>query len=187
MSSNGGVPERPNGTVSKTVVEETPPRVRIPAPPPPCFLKKGTKMDDKITSWDNIPSLEDLEFDWECQPDESFFQRGFVRMDDTELEFLLEVREVYARISTRHFLAKGKILDLSQGGTALLATRSIKIGEPVYIGFYLGKKKITTKAIVRNCADISKGFRLGIEFIDLKEDYYNYIENLYYTKILEKS
>ncbi len=34
MSSNGGVPERPNGTVSKTVVGETPPRVRIPAPPP---------------------------------------------------------------------------------------------------------------------------------------------------------
>ncbi len=33
-TSYGGVPERPNGTVSKTVVGETPPRVRIPAPPP---------------------------------------------------------------------------------------------------------------------------------------------------------
>jgi hypothetical protein len=38
MSSEGGVPERPNGTVSKTVVEETPPRVRIPAPPPICNI-----------------------------------------------------------------------------------------------------------------------------------------------------
>jgi hypothetical protein len=143
-------------------------------------------MADKKISWDDIPSLEDLEFDWECQPDEPFFERGFVRMDDAELEFLLEVKLVYVRIATRHFLAKGTILDLSQGGIALLATKSIKIGEPVYIGFYLGKKKITTKAIVRNCVDISKGFRLGIEFIDLKEDYYNYIENLYATKILEK-
>ena len=31
---NGGVPERSNGTVSKIVVGETLPRVRIPAPPP---------------------------------------------------------------------------------------------------------------------------------------------------------
>ena len=143
-------------------------------------------MDEKTVSWDGIPSLEDLEFDWECQPDESFFERGFVRMDDTELEFLLEVKVVYARIATRHFLAKGKTLDLSQGGIALLIPKSVKVGEPVYVGFYLGRKKITAKAIVRNCTDISKGFRWGIEFIDLKEDYYNYIENLYSTKILER-
>lgn len=32
--SNGGMPERLNGTVSKTVVGVTPPRVRIPVPPP---------------------------------------------------------------------------------------------------------------------------------------------------------
>ncbi len=31
---SGEVPERLNGTVSKTVVGETPPRVRIPASPP---------------------------------------------------------------------------------------------------------------------------------------------------------
>ena len=31
---NGGMPERLNGTVSKTVVGVTPPRVRIPVPPP---------------------------------------------------------------------------------------------------------------------------------------------------------
>ncbi len=36
---SGGVPERSNGTVSKTVVGGTPPRVRIPAPPP--LRRKG--------------------------------------------------------------------------------------------------------------------------------------------------
>lgn len=34
---SGGVPERLNGTVSKIVVGATPPRVRIPAPPPSYF------------------------------------------------------------------------------------------------------------------------------------------------------
>ena len=33
-TSSGGMPERLNGTVSKTVVGVTPPRVRIPVPPP---------------------------------------------------------------------------------------------------------------------------------------------------------
>ncbi len=33
-NKNGGVPEWLNGAVSKTVVGVTPPRVRIPAPPP---------------------------------------------------------------------------------------------------------------------------------------------------------
>ncbi len=34
LDSCGGVPERLNGTVSKTVVGAIPPRVRISAPPP---------------------------------------------------------------------------------------------------------------------------------------------------------
>ncbi len=44
MPSYGGVPERLNGTVSKTVVEETPPRVRIPAPPPNQSLIQSDKV-----------------------------------------------------------------------------------------------------------------------------------------------
>ena len=41
--SNGEVPERLNGTVSKTVVGVTPPRVRIPASPPANFLLYSEK------------------------------------------------------------------------------------------------------------------------------------------------
>jgi hypothetical protein len=37
MTANGEVPERLNGTVSKTVVGVTPPRVQIPASPPVSF------------------------------------------------------------------------------------------------------------------------------------------------------
>jgi hypothetical protein len=51
MATYGGVPERPNGTVSKTVVGETPPRVRIPAPPPFLIIldRLGARLIHKAT------------------------------------------------------------------------------------------------------------------------------------------
>lgn len=49
--SNGGMPERLNGTVSKTVVGVTPPRVRIPVPPPVVIPKKSDSIN---TPWDFV-------------------------------------------------------------------------------------------------------------------------------------
>src|SRR6266568_6927693 len=56
---------------------------------------------------------------------------------------------------------RGISLDISQGGLGAMVQGNLQIGEAVQIDFALGKRRLTTAAIVRHASNV----RCGFEFL----------------------
>ena len=137
-------------------------------------------------NWDDIPSLTDLEVDWEYTPENPLGRREWVRTSNIDLFRLLDAKEIKARLATKCFNDTGFLLDISKKGIALLLNRELKKGDLVNVGFFIGRHKVTSKGVVRNCTFLGENYRIGIEFIALKEEHASFIVGINSSRIYEE-
>ena len=131
----------------------------------------------KKVSWGNIPTLE-LEVDWEYSPENPLGKRSWVRISNIILHRFLGVENIKVKIVSSTLSKIGELIDISSHGLAVLVDKSIQVGTPVKVGLFLGKHKIISKGKVKNNSICENSFRVGIEFVELKEEDVSYITEL---------
>lgn len=122
--------------------------------------------------------------DWEYKPENSLGKRAFVRMKQGELSDLFKVREIFVKIATAQQTYTGRLLDISEGGVALALPALLAKDLPVKVGFFLGKTKIISTALVRHARKTDGQYTTGIEFVNLNKESAEFIAELYSAKIL---
>jgi len=129
-------------------------------------------------SWDDIPSLDGLEVDWEFEPENPLGKRAWVRIADNDLFPLLGVKTIPVKVVAKNFDRKGYLVDLAQSGLAVLLDAKLDVEQQVKIGLFLGKQKVLSRAVIRNVRAIDSRYRTGMEFVDLDKEYESYIISL---------
>ncbi len=143
-------------------------------------------MSEKKKDWDEIPSLEGLQMDWDYSGNDSLGNRRFERLTHGDVTEIFEVKAVPVRVATPEFTIDGTLSDVSGGGVAVILKKSIEAGRPAKIGLFLGRRKIISRVVARQSAEIQNGFRIGFEFKDISEEDSTYINGLYATKMLSR-
>ena len=140
-------------------------------------------MAEKKINWDDIPSLDGFEVDWEYEPENPLGKRAHERMKDTELYPVLGVSTIPAKVAAHEFEEKGSVVDLTPAGVAVSLSTMLDKDKPVMVGFLLGQQKIVSKAIVKNVQEIDGKYRTGLMFKDLKKEYADFIQGLFASRI----
>lgn len=135
-------------------------------------------MTKEKTRWDDIPSLVGLEVDWQFVPENPLGKRALVRIAKSDLYPLLEVKSIPIKVVAKNFDEKGYVVDLAQGGLAVLVHSPLTESQQVKVGFFLGQQKIVSRAVVRNVRAEQGGYRIGFEFVNLNQDYASFIAGL---------
>lgn len=144
-------------------------------------------MVDIKKNWDEIPSLGDLEMDWEYKAEAPLQKRKHERMTSQDVASLLGVRTIRARVATGRQTIDGLLSDICAGGMALILKSELSINQYVNIGFYLGKQKIVSKAVVKQLAPAQTNYKVGFQFQDINEEDSRYINSLYASKRLNRA
>ncbi len=139
---------------------------------------------EKTLCWNDIPSLEGLEIDWEYKPESALNKRAFARLNSADISGLFEIKEILVKVATVKKIYTGKLLDISEGGVSLSLPASLADNLPLKLGFFLGREKIVTKAVARHSYQTGTGYTTGIMFVDLNKESAEYIAGLYASKIL---
>jgi hypothetical protein len=135
-------------------------------------------MAKEKTNWDDIPSLDGLEVDWQFEPENPLGKRAWVRIVNIELFKLLGVKNIAVKVVAKNFDGKGALVDLAQSGLAVLLDTKLAESQQVKVGLFLGKQKILSRAVVRNVQDEEGRYRTGIEFAGLNKEYESFIAGL---------
>ncbi len=139
-------------------------------------------MTTEKVNWDDIPSLDGLEVDWQFEPENPLGKRAWVRIENRELLPLLGVKRIPVRVVTKEFDGKGYLVDLAQSGLAVLLDAKLAESQQVKIGFFLGKQKIVSRAVIRNVRADNGGHRIGLEFVDFEKEYETFIIGIISSK-----
>jgi len=143
-------------------------------------------MSDKKKDWDEIPSLDGLQMDWDYSGQDALAKRRFERLSDGDMTSIFEVKNVPVRVATSDFTADGILSDISGGGVAVVLRKELAIGQHVKVGFFLGRQKIVSQAIVKQSIQIQSGYKIGFQFDNIKEEDSRYINGLYASKALNR-
>ena len=146
-----------------------------------CNFRKDMKT--KIASWDQIPSIDGLKIDWDYEPENALGKRAWVRIGKADLRSFLTVESMPVKIVTRNIDKTGHLVDISIGGLALLLDTNLPDGQLTRIGISLGKRKIISRAIVRNVSSSKGKHRIGMEFVDLEKNDASFIASLISSKM----
>ncbi len=142
-------------------------------------------MTKQKVNWDDIPSLEGLEVDWQFEPENPLGRREKLRMARNELYPLLDVKSIPVKVVSKDFDEKGYLVDIAQSGLAALLKTQLVENQQVKIGLFLGKQKILSRALIRNIRDEKNGYRTGMEFVDLNKEYESFIVGLISSKVFK--
>ena len=143
-------------------------------------------MVKKKSSWDDIPPLDGLEVDWEYEPENPLGKRAWARMANRDLFFLFGVKSIPVKVVARNYDKTGYLLDISKKGVAVLLPAQLDCEQPVKIGFFLGDKKVMSRALVRNFSEVEGKYRTGLEFVGLEKNLETYIVGLSAAKGFQK-
>jgi hypothetical protein len=139
-------------------------------------------MTKEKVNWDDIPSLEGLEVDWQFEPENPLGKRTWVRIANSDLYPLLGVKNIPVKVVSKNFDGKGYLVDLAQSGLGVLLDTKLAERQQVTIGLFLGKQKVVTRAVIRNVRDENGRYRTGMEFVDFKKEYESFIVGLISSK-----
>ncbi len=139
-------------------------------------------MTEKKITWDDIPSVEGLEVDWDFEPETSLGRRAWVRMAKSDLLPLLDMKSMPVQVVTKNFEGKGALVDIAQRGLAVLLDTKLVVSEQVKVGLFLGKQKIMSRAVIRNVGTQLGRHRVGMEFLDIKKEYESFVAGLIASK-----
>lgn len=138
-------------------------------------------------SWDDIPSLEGLSMDWDYSPATASNKRSSIRMPAKSLAQLFESTEILARLAAEDQTYTVRVLDVSEGGMAVAIPVALAIDLVVSVGFFLGQRKIITKARIRHSRQAEDGFIIGLAFLHLDKEHAQFIRELYAAQVLSHS
>jgi PilZ domain-containing protein len=137
-------------------------------------------MGTNSKNWDSIPSLDEIEIDWDFEPENPMGKRAYSRLTAIELCRLFGVKNIPVVLVTEKCRVKMFLLDISQGGVSLQAkVADLKELQLVKIGFFLGKQKVISKGRIRNIRKDQDGVILGIEFVGLSEENNSFLSGIY--------
>ncbi|NLX19034.1 MAG: PilZ domain-containing protein [Desulfobulbus sp.] len=136
----------------------------------------------KKKSWDDIPSLEGVSMDWDYTPETARDKRAALRISASALARLFGVKEVPARIAAEGQTYTMTIRNLSEGGMAMHVPVVLPAGLVVTVGFFLGRRKVITKA--RVCHVQKPGNLTGFAFLQLGKETVSFIRGLYPSLVL---
>lgn len=141
-------------------------------------------MPDEKKGWDEIPSLDGLQVDWDYTADTPLGKRRFERLTVGDVTSIFEIKVVSVRVATSHFTIDGRLSDISGDGIAIMLKKRLEAGQHVKMGFFLGTQKIVTKAIVRQVTSVANGYKTGMQFHEMDSGDASYINSLYASKVL---
>lgn len=130
-------------------------------------LLAGSFMVEVKKSWDDIPSINNLQVDWKYEPDNPLGKRAYSRLSKEVLNSLLGTKKIPIKVVSADRDVTNLLLDISQGGMAVLSNNTFTVGEPLKVGFFLQKQKIISRAVVRNIIESGEQYRVGMEFVNL--------------------
>lgn len=140
-------------------------------------------MTKEKLNWDDIPSLDGLEVDWQFEPENPLGKRAWVRIENSDLFTLLGVKSIPVKVVAKNFDEKGYLVDLAQSGLAVLLDTKLAEHQQVKIGLFLGKQKVLSRAVIRNVRDEDGRHRTGIEFVELNKESEAFIAGLISTRV----
>ena len=138
---------------------------------------------EKKKSWDDVPSLNGLEMDWEFQAEASKNKRAFSRMDTEAMAKLFQAKEILVKIAAGEQTCTARLLDLCEGGLSLAVPVQLKTNLPIKVGFFLGQMKIISKAEVRHVRKSTDQYVTGIKFVDLDSVSAEFLRELYASQV----
>jgi c-di-GMP-binding flagellar brake protein YcgR len=138
---------------------------------------------EKKKSWNDLPSLDGLEMDWEYKSEASVNKRSSVRMRMEALAKLFELQDISVKVLARGETFTARLLDLSSGGLSLDMPVELETNLPIKLGFFLGQMKIISKAEVRHVRKSEDRYITGIKFIDLDNVSAEFLRELYASQI----
>jgi hypothetical protein len=141
-------------------------------------------MSEDKKSWDDIPSLDGLDIEWEFTPENPLGKRKYVRMKEGEISAIFEVKVVSVKVITESFNTVATLADLSEGGIGLHLKRKVVVDQQIKVGFFLGRQKITARAIVKQVQRTKEGYRIGAHFHNINDEYRVFIAGVYASKVL---
>ena len=140
-------------------------------------------MTKEKVNWDDIPSLDGLEVDWQFEPENPLGKRTWVRIDNSDLFRLLGVKRIPVKVVAKNFDGNGYLVDLAQSGLAVLLDTELAEHQLVKVGLFLGKQKVLSRAVIRNVRDEKGRHRTGLEFVELNKETEAFIAGLISSKV----
>ena len=137
-------------------------------------------MSSDKPGWDNIPSLDGLEVDWEFEVENPMGKRSYSRLTIDELRQLLNFETIPVKLVSERGPSTAFLVDLSQGGICLRTKLSHSgTSELVKLGFILGEHKIISRGRIKHIRQQNEWTILGIEFVGLTGENQDYIAQLF--------
>ena len=143
-------------------------------------------MTDKKKSGDDIPSLDGLKVDSEYKVETPLGKRKFERMTAGDMTSMVEVKTIRAKVITGKHTVDGLLSDICADGMALILKNKLSVNQYVKFGFFFGKQKIISKAVVKQSVPVQNNYKVGFQFHDINEDDSKYIHSLYAAKRLNR-
>lgn len=138
------------------------------------------------SGWDHIPSLKGLEVDWQYEVENPLGKRAWVRIVSAQFYTLLGVKNIPVKIVSKTFQETGQLLDVSKGGFSVQLKTKLTVGQLLKVGFFIGKQKVISRAVVRYITDLDERFKAGVEFVELDEATKEYIAGLVAAKVFQQ-
>ncbi|MDY0389759.1 MAG: PilZ domain-containing protein [Desulfobulbus oligotrophicus] len=138
----------------------------------------------KKKSWDDIPSLEGISVDWDYTSEAARDKRVALRISSSALGRLFGAKEVPARIAAKGQTYTIPICNLSEGGMAVSLPVALPDDLVVTVGFFLGQRKVITKARVCHVRPHDIGNLTGLAFLHLGKETVSFIRGLYPSLVL---
>lgn len=135
--------------------------------------------------WDDIPSLQGLEMDWEFKPDNPNGKRVHTRMDEKALASLFDGRSIQVKVATQETTLSGSLHDICEGGLAVRLDRRLEENQAIRVGLFLGAEKIISGAVVKHVQSRDHLYTTGVKFIGLGRNEQQHISSLYASKVLK--
>lgn len=137
-------------------------------------------MSSDKSSWNNIPSLEGLEVDWEFEAENPMGKRAYSRLTVDDLSKLHKLKNIPVKLVSERGQCTAFLVDLSQGGVCLRTKLSHSENtELVKLGFILGEQKVISRGRIKHIRKDNEWTILGIEFVGLTGENQEYIAQLY--------
>lgn len=128
--------------------------------------------------------MEGLAVDWEYVPESARDQRAHPRLDMTVMARLIDGQQIVVKVATSRQTYEGRLVDISEGGLALILPVALAPNLPVKVGLVLGRARILSRARVRHVKPEPGGVVTGLQFVDLPHESSLFIGELYAAKVL---
>lgn len=103
-------------------------------------------------------------------------KRFHARIKGKDLCVLFDMPGIPVQIFTDDITFTGHMYDIGKDGMAVNLSTLFVVDSIIGIKFFLGKKEVTSRAVVRRIGKESKQYVAGIMFVDLTKEYAEYID-----------